>query len=89
MVTIPLLKDDPAFGSIAALGRACCVSKQAASKWNKVPAEYCLAVEAATDGRFTRYQLRPDVFGHAPTVGIAAEGTGTDQAPLDQTSEAA
>lgn len=30
-----------------------------------VPAERCLAIETATGGAVTRYQLRPDVFGSA------------------------
>lgn len=66
MITISQLKDDPAFGSIAELARACDVSKQAASKWTRLPAEHCLAVERRTEARFTRYQLRPDVFGADP-----------------------
>jgi DNA-binding transcriptional regulator YdaS (Cro superfamily) len=33
---------------------------------NRVPAERCREIEAATHGRVTRYQLRPDVFGPAP-----------------------
>lgn len=32
----------------------------------KVPAEHCAAIEQATDGKVTRYDLRPDVFGHPP-----------------------
>lgn len=32
----------------------------------KVPAERCMAIERATGGKVTRYQLRPDVFGPAP-----------------------
>lgn len=28
-----------------------------------VPAEYCRAIEQATNGAVTRYDLRPDVFG--------------------------
>ena len=32
-----------------------------------VPAEYCLAVEDSVDGEVTRYDLRPDVYGPAPT----------------------
>lgn len=39
-------------------------------KWihrdKKVPAEVCVAIELATDGAVTRYDLRPDVFGEAP-----------------------
>lgn len=30
-----------------------------------VPAEYCVAVETASDKEVTRYDLRPDVFGAA------------------------
>lgn len=33
---------------------------------NKVPSERCLAIEQATGGQVTRYDLRPDVFGNAP-----------------------
>lgn len=32
----------------------------------RVPAERCLAIEAATNGAVTRYDLRPDVFGPGP-----------------------
>jgi DNA-binding transcriptional regulator YdaS (Cro superfamily) len=28
-----------------------------------VPAEHCLAIERATSGRITRFDLRPDIFG--------------------------
>lgn len=34
----------------------------------KVPCGYCLAIEHATRGAVTRYQLRPDVFGETPVV---------------------
>lgn len=33
---------------------------------NWAPAEYCRAIESATEGKVTRYDLRPDVFGPAP-----------------------
>ncbi|GEP59497.1 helix-turn-helix domain-containing protein [Reyranella soli] len=32
----------------------------------KVPAEACAAIELATSGKVTRYDLRPDVFGPKP-----------------------
>jgi|TARA_R110000822_G_C15317873_1_gene493395 DNA-binding transcriptional regulator YdaS (Cro superfamily) len=32
----------------------------------KVPAEVCVAIETATGGEVTRYDLRPDVFGPPP-----------------------
>lgn len=35
-------------------------------KAGQVPAEHCQAIEAATRGQVTRYELRPDVFGPAP-----------------------
>lgn len=30
---------------------------------NEVPGEYCRAIEEATSGAVTAYELRPDVFG--------------------------
>lgn len=33
-----------------------------------VPAEHCRAIEEATEGKITRYELRPDVFGPAPSA---------------------
>lgn len=43
-----------------------------------IPAGRCIAIELATDGEVTRYQLRPDVFGPdpskpAPAAAAAAE----------------
>ena len=47
------------------------VSKAAVSHWRhnryRVPADRCIDVERATGGAVTRYDLRPDVFGPAPT----------------------
>jgi DNA-binding transcriptional regulator YdaS (Cro superfamily) len=54
-----------------ALARACGVSPQAVSKWRqlaeqradfKVPAERVLLIEAATGGRVSRHELRPDLY---------------------------
>ncbi len=45
------------------------VKQQHVWKWlraGKIPAEYVLAIEHATGGKVTRYQLRPDVFGQDP-----------------------
>lgn len=33
---------------------------------NTPPANRCLAIEAATNGAVTRYELRPDVYGEPP-----------------------
>ena len=52
------------------------VTPQAVHNWivRGVPAERCLAIENATGGAITRYELRPDVFGqppHAPLNQVA------------------
>ncbi len=35
-------------------------------KGRPIPAEICPGIEAATKGKVTRYDLRPDVFGPGP-----------------------
>lgn len=55
-------------GSQSALARACGGRVRQQHIWNwlnrdkKVPAEYVIAIERATLGRITRYQLRPDIY---------------------------
>lgn len=46
---------------------------QMANSWRgrRVAAERCIAIERATDGAVTRYELRPDVFGPAPKASKA------------------
>ena len=41
------------------------LSAQAVSKWRSVgiPAERVLQVERAVEGKVTRYEMRPDIFG--------------------------
>lgn len=39
----------------------------------KVPPEHCAAIEAATAGKVTRQELRPDVFGEPPPVANQVE----------------
>jgi DNA-binding transcriptional regulator YdaS (Cro superfamily) len=44
----------------------CGVTPGAVSQWvtkGRVPVAHCLTLESATEGRVTRYQLRPDIFG--------------------------
>lgn len=56
-------------GGTSAMASALSVSPQVVANWKgrkSVPAEYCLRIEQATNGKVTRYQLRPDVFGSAP-----------------------
>lgn len=55
---------------LSELARRVGVTYQAVRKWEKsrTPAERCRAIERATGGQITRYELRPDVFGPAPDV---------------------
>ncbi len=56
-------------GGQAALARACGVSQPTVWYWIKrgrVPAERVKAIEAATGGRVTAAELRPDIFAPPP-----------------------
>jgi len=59
-------------GGQAELARSISVTPQALNQWVKgirpVPAKHCIAIELATNGAVTRYQLRADVFGDAPAI---------------------
>lgn len=42
---------------------------QAVTRWKKsgkVPQNHCEAIERACNGRITRYEMRPDIYGEAP-----------------------
>lgn len=55
--------------TVRQVAELCEVTVQAVYKWEKserIPAEYCRAIEQATNGKVTRYELRPDVFGVGP-----------------------
>lgn len=66
----------------SALARACGVTPQAVNKWldGQVPAARCIAVELATQGKVTRYELRPDVFGTKPILTPGVKGSSPDSA---------
>lgn len=52
------------------------VTSEAITNWkprNTVPAKHCLAIQTATKGVVTVYDLRPDVFGPNPNQPIEAE----------------
>ena len=53
-------------GSRAALARLIKSKPSTIQYWlagkNRVPAEFCLPIETATDGAITREHLRPDIF---------------------------
>lgn len=59
-------------GGQSSLAKAIGVKQQHVWNWlnrdGKPAAEHVLAIEAATDGAVTRYELRPDVFGPPPAA---------------------
>lgn len=55
-------------GGVGKLATAIGLRQNVVGNWKlrgQVPAERCLAIEQATDGKVTRHDLRPDVFGEA------------------------
>jgi len=54
------------FGSQRAFGEAIGVRQQHVCYWlhksKKIPPEYVLAIERATNGEVTRHELRPDIY---------------------------
>ena len=65
-------------GGVTALAEKLGVRQSVVSNWRtrgdkpRVPAERCIAIEAATDGAVTRHDLREDVFGPSPAKSEAA-----------------
>lgn len=63
-------------GGQSSLARALGVKQQHVWNWlhrdRKPAAEYVLAIESAVEGKVSRYDLRPDVFGPPPQS--AAQG---------------
>ena len=57
-----------ALGTVSALAERLGISSQAISQWERVPAERVLQVEAATEGRVTRHELRPDIYPPEPVT---------------------
>lgn len=76
MSTTPLSRAIAAVGGQSKLARLIGKTQGHISSWlrrdAKVPAECVLAVEAACEGAVTRYELRPDIYGAAPTSKRAA-----------------
>jgi DNA-binding transcriptional regulator YdaS (Cro superfamily) len=71
--TIPMTQDAlltaiTTVGGQRALARKLGVTQGQLWRWlnrdKKAPATRCIAIERATNGQITRYQLRPDVFGN-------------------------
>lgn len=57
-------------GGQGSLAKAISVTQPLVWQWcngkRPVAAHHCVAIETATGGQVTRYDLRPDVFGPAP-----------------------
>ena len=63
----PIEKAIAFVGGVSALATALDTTPQVIVHWRKrgVPAERCLDVEAVTNGKVTRHDLRPEIFGEA------------------------
>lgn len=48
--------------------RAAGCTPQAVDQWQVCPPGRVLSIETATEGKVTRYQLRPDIYGEAPEL---------------------
>lgn len=55
-------------GGTTKAARAVGCKPQAVDQWEIVPPGRVLAIEAATDGKVSRYELRPDIYGEAPDL---------------------
>lgn len=63
---IDRLKAAPEIRTKSKIAEICGVTIQAVRCWSRVPAEHCRRLEYATEGKVTRYEMRPDVFGPGP-----------------------
>lgn len=54
-----------AAGTVTAVAERIGISVQTVSQWDRVPAEHCLALEAAFG--VSREVLRPDIYGEGPS----------------------
>jgi len=70
---IPLATAIAAAGGISEFTKHLGITPKAVSEWRKrgVPPTRCREIEAIVQGKVTRYELRPDVFGQ-PQDQVAA-----------------
>lgn len=70
--TLAIKRAVEAVGSQAALSRAICAPPALVWQWldgrRPVAPKHCIPIETATAGAVTRHDLRPDIFGPAPTA---------------------
>lgn len=73
MTTSPIQQAVSVAGNQRILADLLKVNPTLVSQWvtgrRPVAAQQCIAIEEATGGKVTRYQLRPDVFGAGPSDG--------------------
>jgi DNA-binding transcriptional regulator YdaS (Cro superfamily) len=69
-MSTPLKAVFDAAGGQSALAKELGIKPQAVQQWKKVPPKYVLRVEGLTG--YSRYDLRPDVYGEAPAQEQAA-----------------
>jgi DNA-binding transcriptional regulator YdaS (Cro superfamily) len=58
-----------AAGGQVTTAQRCGVTQPAVSHWiakGRIPATHCITIEELCCRRYTRYQMRPDVFGSHP-----------------------
>lgn len=55
-------------GGLTKTARVTGCTPQAVYQWEICPYGRVLAIESATDGQVSRYELRPDIYGPAPQV---------------------
>jgi len=65
-------------GGQAAIGRLFGISRSAVCQWGQCPPERVIALERATGGLVTRYQLRPDIY--PPEDAEGRQGASTEAA---------
>lgn len=63
----PLKKAIILAGGPANIARKLKITSQAISQWEVAPANRCIDLENMTNGKVTRHQLRPDIFGSKRT----------------------
>jgi DNA-binding transcriptional regulator YdaS (Cro superfamily) len=71
---------EAAGGRSADLAKLLGISPSAISQWARVPYRRALQIEARTQGRVTRQELRPEVFGEP----LPAKGGGTTEVGLER-----
>lgn len=77
----------------SALAKALGIKPPSVVQWLKgvrpVPAGRCIAIEQATGGQVTRYELRPDVFGQPPQISTSLHASNNADMGMNPPAHAA